>query len=528
MRAGNLFLKPTGLLIAFAVSSFAIFSFAGLTFAQTSVHSKKKSTKPHVPYQAMVVNDDADVYSGPGNVHYPTTRLKTGQMVEVYRHDPGGWCAVRPPDGSFSLVAGSAIEELPDGIGKILQDGTQVWIGTELGPVEKPLWQVKLVKGEKIEILGVAQWPDAEGFSVDWYQISPPAGEFRWIHEDNLRFPPSSGSGSNVSELNSSSENQLTGQNPSQAGLELLPTLRGSYAESNVDAVEGDVSPMEGIASSLSRLESSHDSTSSLGWRRARTPILNTEQAQQQDANWNAMIVAATGTGSLTWNSDANLNSNFSANSPPQRLASADLNSTFGLAHTTGALGGGNAMPGRLTPRLTELEMKLNQEVIKAPNLWRLTDLQMVAEHVLESSGDTLEKLQAQRFLEKIANCRQIRDRYLSNPNNAELFAARNASASNRAIADRNNGVNENRDLSLDTLYDAHGRLNELVREAGKRESTFVLQDENGKITHHVLPAPGGSLSSYVGKRIGIIGQRGFHTRLNLDHITAQRIIELK
>ena len=48
------------------------------------------------PYTAYVAVDDVYVRSGPGQNYYPTDKLKRGQEVEVYRHDPGGWCAVRP------------------------------------------------------------------------------------------------------------------------------------------------------------------------------------------------------------------------------------------------------------------------------------------------------------------------------------------------------------------------------------------------------------------------------------------------
>ena len=53
----------------------------------------------------MITADDVYVRSGPGENYYPTDKLKAGQEVEVYRHDPGGWYAIRPPKGSFSWVA---------------------------------------------------------------------------------------------------------------------------------------------------------------------------------------------------------------------------------------------------------------------------------------------------------------------------------------------------------------------------------------------------------------------------------------
>ena len=142
------------------------------------------------PYQAIVRNDDTEVLSGPAAVHYATDKISQGDVVQVYRHDPDGWCAIRPNEGSFSLIPSAAVEIVDDGVGEIKQDNTQAWVGTRLGSVEKPLWQIKLREGEEVEILGEASWPSPDGHSTIWYQIAPPAGEFRWVRYSDLQTPP--------------------------------------------------------------------------------------------------------------------------------------------------------------------------------------------------------------------------------------------------------------------------------------------------------------------------------------------------
>ena len=52
--------------------------------------------EPTFPYQAFILRDGALVRSGPGEAHYATDELQQGEAVEVYRHDPDGWCAIRP------------------------------------------------------------------------------------------------------------------------------------------------------------------------------------------------------------------------------------------------------------------------------------------------------------------------------------------------------------------------------------------------------------------------------------------------
>ena len=77
------------------------------------------------PYQAIVRNDDTEIFSGPASVHYMTDKVAQGEIVQVYRHDPGGWCAIRPIEGSFSLIPEAAVEILEDSVGEITQDNTQ-------------------------------------------------------------------------------------------------------------------------------------------------------------------------------------------------------------------------------------------------------------------------------------------------------------------------------------------------------------------------------------------------------------------
>ena len=165
----------------------ALLSVASNAFAESGSYSDNDF---EFPYQAIVRHNDAEIFSGPASVHYTTDKIAQGEIVQVYRHDPGGWCAIRPNAGSFSLIPEAAVEIIEDGVGEITQDNTQAWVGTRLGSVDKPLWQIKLKAGEKVEILGEASWPSPDGNSTVWYQIAPPAGEFRWIRFADLSTPP--------------------------------------------------------------------------------------------------------------------------------------------------------------------------------------------------------------------------------------------------------------------------------------------------------------------------------------------------
>lgn len=140
------------------------------------------------PYQARILNNEVTIRSGPGEVEYPTDKLKQGTTVTVDRHHPGGWCGIAPPKGSFSLVPASAVQRVAFDAGIVQLQGVEAWIGTQLGQVDRPQSQIKLNVNQRVEILGKVSWPSPDGQSTsDWYQIEPPAGELRWIRMADLQ-----------------------------------------------------------------------------------------------------------------------------------------------------------------------------------------------------------------------------------------------------------------------------------------------------------------------------------------------------
>ncbi len=132
--------------------------------------------EPSFPYKASVVTDDVYVRSGPGQNYYPTDKLKRGQEVEVYRHDPGGWCAVRPVEGSFTWVSGRFLKPTDNHLAVITEENVSARVGSRFSDVRDVI-QVRLRKGEVVEIL---EAPRGAGPSA-WFKIAPPSGEFRWV-----------------------------------------------------------------------------------------------------------------------------------------------------------------------------------------------------------------------------------------------------------------------------------------------------------------------------------------------------------
>lgn len=135
------------------------------------------------PYTAVVNDDSVYIYSGPGSTHYTTDIFQKGDSVEVHRHLPGGWCAIRPPAGSFSWVPRVYVQVLGDGLAKITGEDVPSRVGSKLHPSQRSQSIVSLRNGKVVEIL------DMSRDLGDWCKISPPSGEFRWVQGRFLSSP---------------------------------------------------------------------------------------------------------------------------------------------------------------------------------------------------------------------------------------------------------------------------------------------------------------------------------------------------
>ena len=138
--------------------------------------------QPAFPYKASAVADDVYVRSGPGQNYYATDKLKRGQEVEVYAHEPGGWCRIRPIDGSFTWVSGRILKPTRHNLAAVTEEGVAARVGSRFGDTRDVI-QVRLHKGEVVEVL---ESPTNEGRGIPWYKIAPPSGEFRWVSSKYL------------------------------------------------------------------------------------------------------------------------------------------------------------------------------------------------------------------------------------------------------------------------------------------------------------------------------------------------------
>jgi hypothetical protein len=151
------------------------------------------------PYKAYITPGEVYVRSGPGERYYPTGKLQAGAEVEVYRHGPDGWYAIRPPKGSFSWVDARYLKPRPEGLAEVTGDRVAARVGSEFSDIRDVI-QVRLDRGETVEVLGTKSMGSGDSATM-WYKTAPPSGEFRWVHGKYVDpNPPRGGIGKRATE----------------------------------------------------------------------------------------------------------------------------------------------------------------------------------------------------------------------------------------------------------------------------------------------------------------------------------------
>lgn len=521
------------------------------------------------PYQALVARDGVVVRSGPGETHYSTDELAQNSVVQVWRHDPGGWIAIRPPTGSFSMVPETAIEQTTDERGRVLADQTQVWVGTRTGPVEHPLWQVKLKRDEVVEVLGSTSWPSPDGTTTTWVHIAPPAGEFRWVHRQDLQLPD---------------EKTTLPTDPSRNGLsrnDAFParsTLASSRDNETLDESQqaldqenhGDVRPVNWIVDPFgdeqdpalnaprnnkrpagNESQDREPNTDNSGWRRATRPMTlpvsnpsppgqNSSNSASQMGGGNHSRVAA-----LPSQSSAATAGSFDSSGATSSLSERNQTTQTFPNNDINAQPVATPLNEILVDRLGQLDNQLSMEIIKPVENWELQRLSDQLVQIQATATSEQERQQSLWLQSKLERLRATQRQLLSVPQMGVVglgggVVNRTASADNLATSPNANvglsttglgnavgsGVDPN--VQNGSLYDAYGWLSEFHQDHGRGPVGYVLQDDQGRITHHLQPSPGFNLGRYVKSKVGVIGTRGYNQRLKLSHVTVDRVVVLE
>jgi hypothetical protein len=420
------------------------------------------------PYKAYITSNDVYVRSGPGKNYYPTNKLAAGTEVEVYRHDPGGWYAIRPPEGSFAWVSGRYLQATGEaGLAKVVGDEVAARVGSEFSDIRDVI-QVRLHRGEIVEVVDKKEFGAGPDAGV-WYKIAPPSGEFRWVAgryvdpdypKDGVR---KSSAANNPLLHPTPASPPVAAEAPRPVRAEEQPAVTSAESWTPAKTAPQPVSPA--VATVESR-RAPPEVTSSFGPRQFQDP----EDAQ--------------------------------AAAKPTRKTS----------------------PEEFQEEVDKLEVDLSVMLVEEPTVWNFDELSLRAKSLMLQAETAVERGRVRTLLNKIAQSEDIKHRY-------DLIAQvrTKTERENQQLADLSQarGTSRQTETASPGRYDGVGRLARVVSpKVGAPQ--YALVDDNGNVQCYVTPAPGVNMQYYVGQQIGVVGQRGYIADQRAQHVMAKHVTTLR
>ena len=195
---------------------------------------------------------------------------------------------------------------------------------------------------------------------------------------------------------------------------------------------------------------------------------------------------------------------------------------------------------------------------MQPPTQWELEPLKSAANGMLEKTKTPALKAQLREVLARLDRFQEIkegytnpgptivpeRERTVADPFEATEVAAGESSEPKRELTGLSADVRERIQEDLDVegrvasrpastrpvnrpLYDATGLLKPVVSQRHKAPQ-FALVDEQGAVVSFVTPTPELDLKPFVGRRIGVHGDRGYMPEYRRAHVTAGRVTPIE
>lgn len=460
----------------------------GLLMAACVVATAARAGAQQFPYSAYVNAPDVYLRSGPGENYYPVGKLDHGERIEIYRHDPGGWYAMRPPAGSFSWVSAEFIEPRQGNIGVVTGDRVVARVGSSFSETRDVI-QVRLDRGEEVEILEAHEFNSGPAAQT-WYKIAPPAGEFRWIsgrYVDRELAEPESRQPSPENNLLIARQNRHRTRN----AIDRETDRRHQHGRQRDEDQRTDDEPSdewEEVDDGDGVRQAVHEEPAPRPRRPAKTHTTQkhkTGDDEDDEADEDAPDVDDGRRARLK---------------PEQRRIKANLKE-----------------------EAEDLDLALSAMVVEEPTAWDFTVLRQQAENALNRADTALDRGRIRRVLRKIDNFADIQQRHL-----AVMDGRRNGSPEALATNGLNRpsgGLSPPRYESL--RYDGVGRLTQLTT-LDPRLPQFALVDARGQVAAYVSPAPGVNLRRYLNQEVGINGTLGYLPERQAQHLTAKRIVPVE
>jgi len=502
------------------------------------------------PYTGHVQQDNTRVRSGPGRQYYTTSHLSSGDRVEVYRDDPGGWCAIRPPEGSFSWIPGRLLRATDTtGVYEVTANGVIAYVGSQLREI-RDVVQVRLNRGEPVQVVGSQPVATTPGGPFEmWLKIAPPAGEFRWVAAEDIR---------REAPEEPADERLARDEPPSSEPTVAIKEVEASTVKADASVAKADIGE--------AKTDVDRKQPKTVRW----TPLLpgTLQRRASQTVSQEKRTGARTVPGKVVTASYKEDES-----PAPKRVGEAgtiklvplepqdrpSTAKTVKRSDPVERVQGG----GEVNKRLQDIDLEFSLMAARPPESRQFDTLLSRAQAIADNAPTPLDRRRAGLLVEKIREFENLQKhrrtgtRHLATaPVGSDLAAPPGESdewsPANRAAEPRPRDSGPRGVLSqltdrlpfpigpgapptkrVEPNFDGTGYLMPVVHRRnslagrGNYIPPFVLTDRNGTVLAYVTPAPGLNLRRYARQQIGIFGQQQPLAHLNKPHLTAGRVVVL-
>ena len=140
------------------------------------------------PAEAVILQRDVEVRSGPGKGFYATSKLNQNEKVLVLREvkDQPGWLEIKPPSRSFSWINGKYIKQVDARHAYVETDASRpvsTYAGSRVVDLQPTRESMKLTAGTVLIIADPPLTINGE----TWFPVEPNPSEVRYIQSDAVR-----------------------------------------------------------------------------------------------------------------------------------------------------------------------------------------------------------------------------------------------------------------------------------------------------------------------------------------------------
>ena len=507
------------------------------------------------PYQAFIAAPIAQVFGGPGSQYYATAKLAQGTPVEVHQAT-GRFLAIRPPAESFSWVPAADIKQDPadlaSGVAVVTRDRVASRVGSVLSPDDRNIVHVRLNRGERVRVLARVMVGDAE-----WVQITPPAGEFRWIRAETISMTDPTAEPAFVAQVeppkplaespqgaSAASAEPAVSQpiEPLRAATNQNPNSESELARDTSDSVEPQMPPEPATFAAPAAA-----APAASGWVQAtvhqQAPVQQQAPLQHQTPVQQPV------------NQQPVQPSTVASQVVAQPLAPVQQQVVAAPAKPRAAVA---PIVGPFQPRIDSLELELSRRVTQSPNRWQFEDIELETARLLAAARTTQEQAAARALAGRIDRFASIAARHRQVRGVAPPVALTKSPAAAGPIVNGPlaSGPAANSQAGTITVppvtpqpttaapltapvaapaplapqlpaaalanaaTTAVGELRTVVSQRPDAPK-FALVDPQGRVTAFLTPQGGVELTPMVGKRVAVSGQQGYMPTLRTAHISA-------